>query len=175
MSILHRRRLFLPALFLFAGLNLHAQVTVENGVLAAGGVVAENGTTRLSGTFGQAIIGAVAAPGAHMSQGFWFARQSGVSALADEPVAGDRQPQLQCAPNPVSLSATVSVSLPRMETATLALHDLLGREVMSLNRSGMTTGTATYELDTRELPEGHYTLVLTSGTDRQTLPVHIVR
>lgn len=168
-------RFTLPALFLFTALSLNAQVNGEAVVLAGGAVAAANATTHLNGTFGQPIISTAAIPEQQVFQGFWHAGIRKTLASFDEPVAGVVTPKLYCAPNPIAASATVRVDLPRTEATSLALHDLLGREVCRILPVEERSGTLTLDLDTRELPEGPYTLVLTSGTNRQTLPVNIVR
>ncbi len=168
-------KLLMLAVFLLSSIGLSAQTRTGPSVTAAGGVDAANGTTRLSGTIGQPIIG-ISATRIVAHQGFWVPQSAGTSSI--DPVAGAPAtgiPTLRCFPNPVSSTATVLLHLPDEGPVSLRLLDPLGREIRSLIDNEKRTGDAELPFNTNELPSGWYTLILSAGDQRASLPVRIVQ
>ena len=174
--LLRPRNALWLALFLFSHAWLSAQ---EQGsfLLAAGGIDAAGGGGRVSGTIGQPIIGVASSSGRIAWQGFWvpgaFGKVSTTDQITGTVSAGGIS--LSCSPNPVSSSATISLSLPGTATISLTLYDGLGREVSSLIREQSRSGDLRLRLDTEGYSSGWYTLILSAGEERITYPLHIVR
>lgn len=80
------------------------------------------------------------------------------------PVAGQR---FQIFPNPASGELTVDVNLERASSATIILHDLLGRELRRVLRTDIAA-SFTQRLDLRGLRPGLYVVQLVAGTMRQS-------
>lgn len=162
----------LPALMLCPALYNNAKAQTST-LPATGAVHAENSAIALTGTIGQAIVGIIAVPGRSASQGFWLPQTTHLSSTPVA-VAGEQRLHLACSPNPVQQTATIRLSTPANTLVSLTLHDLLGREVRLLLSSTPIDGPQSLEINTDQLPNGHYTLVLTDGTNRTTLPLHIL-
>lgn len=169
-----RGRYLIPAMLLCTSSVLSAQTNTDRAVLGTGGVSAGNAAMTVSGTLGQPIIGSVVASSRSVQQGFWFAGRAALNSSAATP-GDNRQLQLTCLPNPVNHSAVVHMTAPSNHMYSLSLHDLLGREVRSLRSDERATGSLTLNLETDDLPAGHYSLVLISGSDRAVLPVTVIR
>jgi len=76
-------------------------------------------------------------------------------------------------PNPTQGLTNVQFSLPFEGDVTLALHDVLGREVQRIVSRHFTTGLHLLRFDPQRLPGGVYTVILSSRGNRcrQTLVV----
>src|SRR5207244_860201 len=72
-------------------------------------------------------------------------------------------------PNPVSKNTTFNYSLTDRGSVTLAIYDVMGREVSRLV-SGETQdqGTYTADFDASKLANGSYTYVLSAGANKVT-------
>jgi hypothetical protein len=89
-------------------------------------------------------------------------------------------PELVVSPNPVSVSATVSVFLPTAGLLTAAVHDLTGRRITTLADGEMTAGTNTLswnlrDSDGRDVPDGLYCIVVTAPGSSAAGRVMVVR
>ena len=74
-------------------------------------------------------------------------------------------------PTPTRDVASVRFSLDAPGTATLAVFDMLGREVLRLADSPLSAGTHTATLDTSALPPGRYLVRLSAGGHRLVQPL----
>jgi hypothetical protein len=64
--------------------------------------------------------------------------------------------QLQCYPNPVSQSTTISFALPEASEATLTITDAAGRETPILHTQFLTAGQHEVSWDAAKIPSGVY-------------------
>jgi hypothetical protein len=78
-------------------------------------------------------------------------------------------------PNPLADAATVTFELDRAETATVAVYDVLGREVAVLADGPQAAGRTTVRFDAAALPTGIYFVRLATGTATATQKVAVVR
>ncbi len=78
-------------------------------------------------------------------------------------------------PNPFSRQATVGFALPEAQRVTLAVYDVLGREVAVLVDSEVAAGRHAAVLDGSGLPSGVYLVRLTAGGVMQTEQITLVR
>lgn len=162
----------LPALLMLAATEVFAQTANDRSVIAAGGVQAANATLLLSGTIGQPVIGPALTLHRTTWQGFWYSQPS---VKASVPVPGSTTATLDCAPNPITRSATITVNVPAAGNVSLTLHDLLGRTVQRLVNAPHQAGEFSVELNTEELPEGRYTVRFSHSLGESSLPVLVVR
>lgn len=78
-------------------------------------------------------------------------------------------------PNPVAGTATVTFELARAQPVTLAVYDLLGREVAVLADGPQAEGVLTATFDAAGLPSGVYFVRLSTETAREVRKVVVVR
>jgi len=111
-------------------------------VLANGGATSQDGSFRLTGTVGQAVIG-VAQNSAHLqSIGFWY--QSAGFVTQVEEISSELPTEFQLHqnyPNPFNPSTTIQFSLPQDAEVTLTIYDILGREFPLLEKVKFKAGT----------------------------------
>ena len=77
-------------------------------------------------------------------------------------------------PNPVSVSSTISFTLPRGGHTKLAVFDNAGREVAVLADESLDAGTHTRTFDAGSLPAGLYLYRLSSGSFAETKTMTVV-
>lgn len=70
-------------------------------------------------------------------------------------------------PNPANDLLKLKVELPRQTSASINLHDILGKEVIVARELSFDTGKSVYNLDVRDLKEGIY--FLSFKTDTETI------
>ncbi len=78
-------------------------------------------------------------------------------------------------PNPFSRNATVAFTLPESQQVTLAVYDVLGREVARLVDGKVEAGRHEAVLDGAGLPSGVYLVRLATGSVSQTERLTLVR
>jgi len=93
---------------------------------------------------------------------------------ADAPVKQTLSPQFsleQNWPNPFNYSTIIRFELPAATQAQLAIHDIIGREVMLHNFGLLSPGHHTITLDARQMPSGvyFYTLQTTQATQTRKM------
>ena len=107
----------------------------------------------------------------------WFAFVGGASeaeffANATPPLMPDAEPSAPAEgftlapiyPNPASSQATLSLTLPAAQNVSVAVYDVLGREVAVLHDGPLAVGVHRIVLDAAELPAGLY-LVRAEGAN----------
>jgi hypothetical protein len=82
---------------------------------------------------------------------------------------------LAASPNPVSNSASISVTLPTVENARVAVYDVTGREVAVVLDEARAAGTHTIQWDASALPAGVYLVRLTAGSEIITRTISVAR
>jgi hypothetical protein len=70
----------------------------------------------------------------------------------------------QSYPNPFNPSATIKFSIPRSETVTLKIFDILGKEVRTIIQGWYEAGTHSVQFDATGLATGTYMYRLKAGT-----------
>ena len=78
-------------------------------------------------------------------------------------------------PNPFETSTQARVALPEGADVTVAVYDVLGREVARLMDGFVEAGEHTVTWDAQDAPNGTYVIVLQTGTVRETRNVVLVR
>ncbi len=78
-------------------------------------------------------------------------------------------------PNPFNAQATVNFTLPAPGDATIALFDVMGREVQILSDGFHSAGTHQLSLNARDLPSGTYLLRLQAGQQQLAQRVTLVK
>ena len=94
----------------------------------------------------------------------------------DGPVELPASVELESAyPNPFNPSTTVVYSLPTAARLTLALHDVTGRAVRTMDLGFVPAGRHETIVDAAELASGVYLLRLQAGTETRTHAVTLLR
>jgi Leucine-rich repeat (LRR) protein len=78
-------------------------------------------------------------------------------------------------PNPVVETAEVSYGVREQGVVTLGLYDAVGKQVAEVLSGEHEPGEYTVQMDVRSLPNGAYTLVLTTANDRRSQPLRVLR
>jgi hypothetical protein len=99
-----------------------------------------------------------------------FRKSSSTGRESNRPVPGLR---LGAYPNPTRGPSTVEYSIPVASLVELAVFDLLGREVSTLDRGFRAAGTHTTTLDVGGLPRGVYLCRLTTDAGQVSRPVTV--
>jgi hypothetical protein len=83
--------------------------------------------------------------------------------------------EMRVTPNPISHSGTVSFSLPTATDGSLKLYNIAGQLVSNLVTGRIESGHHTMRLDTGDLPQGAYFLVLEAGDFSASRSVIVLR
>ena len=97
-----------------------------------------------------------------------------VSSLVSNESAPSAELGLRVWPNPARGAATVSVTLPTAGDLTVAVHDVLGREVARLADGPAPEGEQTFTLGA-DLPAGTYLVRVTHGATVSVRTLSVVR
>ena len=156
--------------------EVQAQTSMRSVVGVGAQQTEENGLLRISGTFGQAIIGTQAVATQTTHQGFWgpLARTTSTSGQA---VAGLPAGHLgvRATENPFTTTTQLEVYLPQSGVMTVRLYDGLGREVAVLYESETDAGTHRIVLDGTHLSSGRYVVSVINGGEQQSLSLLLVQ
>ncbi|MEO5931687.1 MAG: hypothetical protein ABIR47_17260 [Candidatus Kapaibacterium sp.] len=120
---------------LLAAMPANAQnALIPWSVVGTGGVIgASDGSTVISATIGQPIIGPASDGPLQLQQGFWLPIQSVADVEQDVALTSEEGMfRLHNFPNPVSTSTTIRYTLPEMSHVTLEIVDLVGKHVARL-------------------------------------------
>lgn len=98
-----------------------------------------------------------------------------VAAEPDDAVATGATTTVTVAPNPVRGAAAVTVALDAPTTATVTVHDLLGREVARLHDGPMAAGAHRLLVDTSSLMPGVYLVRVAAGETVTTQRLVVTR
>jgi hypothetical protein len=85
------------------------------------------------------------------------------------------QSGLEVFPNPVSGSASISVSLKNYSKVRIAVYDNLGRESLLVAAGELSLGKHTIPFNCSELTPGHYTIVMQSTDGIVTAPLIVIK
>jgi hypothetical protein len=78
-------------------------------------------------------------------------------------------------PNPAETVASINYSVPESGQVEIALYDMAGRKVMTVASGQVEAGSHDIMLNVSSLTNGVYTLMLTTGNDRVTRQVSVVK
>ena len=84
-------------------------------------------------------------------------------AAEDDEVPSERVPGLEVYPNPAVGAITISYYHPTSGEMEVAIHDVLGREVMRAGWRNASPGQQTQQISTDHLPPGAYVLTLSDN------------
>jgi len=129
----------------------NAQPVISRNVLANGGATSQDGSFRLTGTVGQAVIG-VAQNSAHLqSIGFWYQSAGFVTRVEEISSTLPTEFELhQNYPNPFNPSTTIRFSLPQDAEVTLTVYDILGRRFRFLEKVTFKAGVYSVVWEARD-------------------------
>jgi len=144
--------------------TLNAQPVISRDVISSGGADMTDGTYRISGTAGQAIIGISTSSARIAGQGFWYQ-------IASTPTAIDQVSPLPAAPalhqnypNPFNPSTTIEFTLPERSHVRLVLYRATGELLDVLIDVSMQAGHHFVRFEAMNLPAGVYLYRMTSGS-----------
>ena len=170
----------LAAIALAAGTaaTADAQPRVAASVLAQGAASASNGTFRLNGTVGQAVIGSANARGVQVNKGFWYYSPAPAQTSSVESSGVVRSTGAVAAavsPNPMSAGGRLRVEVPSHGRVSVRLVDALGRQVAVLLDDVREPGALDIEIDATGLEPGRYLVDVSAGGARSVVPIVVVR
>jgi len=159
--------LVLAGSFLIGNGQASAQTyTIARSVIAAGATPMSNGTYRVDGTIGQAVVGITSSGVYTDKQGFWYTFQppNGVKITSDPNAEGFALDQNY--PNPFNPSTTIKFSVPERTKVTIRVMNLLGEEVHApLVDDTKEPGTYSIDFsDADNLPSGTYIYRMDAGS-----------
>ncbi len=97
------------------------------------------------------------------------------------PVAGESSStsagavEMTATPNPARSATTITLSLDAPRTVSIAVFDVLGREVVHLHDGALAAGAQTMRLDTSRFSAGVYVVRMTSGDSVTARRLTVVR
>lgn len=93
-----------------------------------------------------------------------------------EPNEGDGKLKVTVIRSLVSETIKLLVTYPKdADPISIRVHNLLGRQILQLSESSAIRGEATYQIDTSDLPNGHYFVVIEALGQRITKKVVLSR
>ncbi|MEO1077424.1 MAG: T9SS type A sorting domain-containing protein, partial [Bacteroidota bacterium] len=78
-------------------------------------------------------------------------------------------------PNPFTATTQIGFTIPQTEEVSIAVYDMLGREVATLAKAAYPAGSHQVTFDAANLPSGVYVYRMTAGETTLTERVTIVR
>ena len=155
------------------------QVHLRSIVIGSGGTMASSGTTTLTGTLGQPVIGPViGSSSTTIWQGFWYLLpENPITAVPGWSVdkSADGVVLYQNVPNPFSSTTELRFKVPARAHVSLKVYDAVGHEVRSLLNEETEAGIVTLQMDAEELESGYYTARLIVGSVTKTIGMVVVR
>lgn len=135
-----------------------AATNLSRHVFGSGGGNAAGPTSGIHATFGQPIIGQIAAPAPYsrLRAGFWYGTTLIATSVGpDLPLLG--VPVLhQNAPNPFNPATTIAFSIPEAGPVWLDVYDVQGRHVTTLVERSLSAGRHELLFRPRNLASGLY-------------------
>lgn len=174
---MHATRL-IPTLLFFvmtAGICL-GQAQVKRGVFASGATRAGSPAHILTGTVGQALIGAPRSASNRASFGFWYDGGSISTDVERLPSAAPVSIVLeQNFPNPAVTVTTIRFSIPTAAVVRLDVTDAMGRTVRRITDGTLDGGSYTTDIHVRDLPAGVYSYRITAGREQASRKFVVLR
>ncbi len=78
-------------------------------------------------------------------------------------------------PNPITAGGTIGYTLPERREVTLAVYDLMGRKVATLDTGSRSPGTHRARLEGTSLPSGTYVVRLRAGQTQKSRRITVVK
>jgi hypothetical protein len=140
-----------------------AQTIMDRSVVGGGGT-RMTGSVLVTGTIGQAVTGENEGAQTLSKHGFWYQVMFATSTPVETPaVAGENVTLWQNYPNPFSPATAIRFSVARAAHVTLAIFDLMGRQVSILIDEPVQSGDYLVKFEGQTLPAGTYICRLTSN------------
>lgn len=153
------------SLFFLLNDDLSAQYRTGNTVFGAGGGISAGNLFSVSSTIGQSIGGSSYGNEYIIHSG--FRRVPGQRLVTSAEEAPEETPAVyslaQNYPNPFNPSTVIQYSLPEASDVTLAVYDMLGREVASLVDGQKSAGSYEVSFSAGNLSSGIYFYRLNTG------------
>jgi hypothetical protein len=145
----------------------HGEGTLAVSVIASGGGEAMGANHQVTGTLGQAIVGACGGTDFIVEGGFWvpalWVAADVESSISDLP----RKYELRVATsNPSRSGVSLLLALPKAAKVSLKLYDITGREVRTLVDAECPPGYHRAALGPASLPSGVYFCCMSAGEFR---------
>lgn len=140
--------------------------------MGSGGSDMTNGTHRITGTAGQALIGISSSSARIAGQGFWYQVHSIATALDEIPMIPATFVLHQNFPNPFNPSTIIAFTLPAPAHVLLVLYRPSGQVLDVLIDETLESGRHRVRFVAEDLPTGVYIYRLISGgsqTERKML------
>lgn len=157
--------LFIPCFFFLSADDLSAQYQTGNTIFAAGGGDSAGDLFSIGSTIGQPAGGSSYGDQFAVHNGFRQVPVQRVVTSADE--ITEETPAIysldQNYPNPFNPSTVIQYSLPEASDVTLAVYDMLGREVASLVDGQKSAGSYEVSFSAMNLSSGIYFYRLSTG------------
>jgi hypothetical protein len=129
---------------------------------------------RMRGTAGQVVTGSPQGGAVAGRFGFWHTAQRPVG-VRPVPVA-EQAPRIQAIwPQPASSQLLLRCTAPRPRALTVAVTDILGRLLLSMELDMPSTGALTVAVPVGRLPAGSYVLRLIGSSATSTARVVVLR
>ena len=80
---------------------------------------------------------------------------------------------LKCYPNPVDGILTININLPRPTRAMVTVYDNQGRLVKTIDNADKPAGDYSYQLNTNNIANGTYYVLLKTHEDKKVLKVMV--
>ncbi len=90
-------------------------------------------------------------------------RWGAITGIAETPEGLPASPTLTVAPQPIRGEGTVHISLPRAARVRISIHDMLGRECLTVGEGDAPAGVSSFSVSVAELSPGVYLMRLHTG------------
>lgn len=153
-----------------------SQTALKAGIFSASAVNISSGNLSSKGSLGQPVIDRVQSDNNKGFIGFWYAWGGvnnlylPISSVGNSNDLNLESSASQITPNPVQGFATFSTELVNSGEVSVKVISMLGNEVANLYSGNHLKGKITLVLDATLIPNGYYTVVLTSNNKKIIKP-----
>jgi hypothetical protein len=162
------------ALGLTALSSASAQTWMPRAVVTPGGGHTSSATTAMDLTLGQPVVGTASSTTTRGQFGFWLNTTVLSSVDLAEAGAGSIM-ALNIAPNPVTESGSIEVTLAQSGPVEISLYDMQGRQSRMLFAGSHEAGRLSIPIDARALANGTYFVAVSVPGGMVQHPLTVVR
>ena len=144
----------------------YSQEAVPRSVLGNGGAALGSEDLRMFGTLGQATVGVTSNSFNIDKVGFWYLSIDLITSVEQVQTSDNLPTEFrlqQNYPNPFNPRTTIRFAIPQRSHVTLALYDILGRNVATLVDERLRPGEYNVVLDASALASGVYVYRIQAG------------